>query len=126
MRPFAGLLLLGLVSCATTPATPETKPVPFAEGMARPVFNSAQLIKGIYTPTAVAERIQGHLIIRCDVMASGEVRNCREIRPLPQLGPLMISRLESTQMEPSRREGVAISVSYVFNFIFRLPAPSDE
>ncbi len=110
-----------LSACAAVPGARSPAVVPFAEGMSRPVFDPARLAKNLYTPAAIQESVEGLLIARCHVMSDGRVQNCRLLKSLPHLGPRVVERLESMPMAPARRDGIAISVDYVFNLSFKLP-----
>ena len=89
--------------------------------MTRPKFDVSALAEGVYGPGDIAAGVRGMLIIKCHVMASGEVRNCRQIKPLPRVGEKMIARLEATRGEPASRDGAPLSVDHVFNFAFKPP-----
>jgi TonB family protein len=112
------VLFVFLLGCATTPASNEPAPVPYRSEWTRPGFNQAELTRGIYTRSIIEAGIEGLLTIKCDVMASGKVRNCNQLKPLPRLGDAMVERLERTRMEPARRNGEPVSISYVFHFSF--------
>jgi serine/threonine-protein kinase len=54
-------------------------------------------------------------------MSDGRAQHCRLLKSLPHLGERVVERLESMPMAPARRDGVAISVDYVFNLAFKMP-----
>ncbi len=108
--------------CATTPSVRRSIE-PFREGMTRPVYDVEALSEGVYTPAAREAGIEGQLVVRCVIMADGTVRDCQQLKPLPLLGAAMVSRLEAAHVTPATYKGQAVSVNYVFNFVFRLRSP---
>lgn len=98
-----------------------TDVVPFGEGMTRPQYDQGQLIHNLYTREATEARVEGMMIVKCNVLTDGTVRNCRVLKPLPHLSEAVIARIQSMKVQPATFQGRPIAIDYVFNFQFRMP-----
>lgn len=87
----------------------------------RPGFDRGKLVQGAYTREAQDRGVQGILLVKCRVLATGEVRGCQVQQPLPPLDAVMVPRLESLRVRPATFRGRPADVDYVFAFNFRLP-----
>jgi periplasmic protein TonB len=98
-----------------------TDVVPFGEGMTRPEYDRSELVHNLYTREASEAAIQGMVIVKCNVLADGSVRNCRVLKPLPFLADAVVARIQSMRLRPATFQGKPISIDYVFNFSFAPP-----
>jgi protein TonB len=99
-----------------------TDVVPFGEGMTRPECDKAAMTTGIYAREALEAQVEGLMLVKCNVLVDGTVRNCRVLKPLPFLSDPMVSRLQSLRCSrPAMYQGKAVSIDYVFNFKFTVP-----
>jgi periplasmic protein TonB len=98
-----------------------TDVVPFGEGMTRPTYDQSQLVHNLYTREATEARVEGMMIVKCNVLTDGTVKNCRVLKPLPHLSEAVINRIQSMRVQPASFQGRPIAIDYVFNFQFRLP-----
>jgi protein TonB len=95
-----------------------TTALPFGPGMTRP-----QQITGTpptYSREARAARVEGKVIVRCLITATGEVRNCQVIKGVPMLTELVLASLQSSRFTPVHYRGVPQAVNYIFPFNFKL------
>lgn len=95
-------------------------PIPFREEvMTRPEFLSGPNPE--YTQKALEREVQGLMIVRCIVNATGEVRDCRVVKSLPYMDRAVIKALEARRYKPARLEGKIITVDYEFRINLVLP-----
>lgn len=95
-----------------------TTVLPFGPGMTRP-----QPISGTpptYSREARAARVEGKVIVRCLITATGEVRNCQVIKGVPMLTELVLASLQSSRFTPVHYQGHPQAVNYIFPFNFKL------
>jgi len=60
------------------------------------------------------------MIIKCVIMASGNVTGCKVIKGLPHLSESTVAWLQSQHLSVTF-QGKPVSVDYVFNFNFKMP-----
>jgi TonB family protein len=84
----------------------------FQDGMSRPVMISGHDV--VYPREARLSKVQGTVIAKCVITASGSVTNCRIIKGLPHLDDAVLSALSSRRYQPIMYEGHPVSVDYVF------------
>ncbi|MFY0569177.1 protein kinase domain-containing protein [Archangium lansingense] len=94
-------------------------PVPFQEGMPRPVEVKGKDI--VYTREALAARVSGTMVVKCTITKKGLVENCRVIKGLPHMNEAVVQSLLARVFKPMLLNGKAVAVDYVFNI--RLVAP---
>jgi hypothetical protein len=61
------------------------------------------------------------MIIKCNIMIDGSVKNCRVIKPLPHLSEAALSAMTRMTCKPATFQGKPISIDYVQNFQFKMP-----
>jgi protein TonB len=96
-----------------------TQVLPFGPGMTRP-----QQIAGsppTYSREALAARVEGKLLVRCVITATGEVTNCQVIKGLPMLTEVVLASLRASRFTPVHYRGVPQAIQYLFTFNFKLP-----
>lgn len=98
-----------------------TDVVSFGEGMSRPAVDQRALVDDLYTREAREAHVEGMMIVKCNVLADGTIRNCRVIKPLPHLSEAVVARLQSMKATPGTYQGKPIAIDYVFNFKFQMP-----
>ncbi len=103
----------------SNPAPTGDGPLPFSEGMARPVELSGKDI--VYTREALAARVEGAMMVKCVITRQGKVENCRVIKGLPHMNEAVVQALQSRTYKPITLQGKPVAVDYVFNI--RLVAP---
>jgi len=94
-------------------------PLPYGEGMSRPVQLEGKEIA--YTREALAARIQGNMLVKCTITRVGRVENCRVLKPVPHMEQAVLEALQSRIYKPILYKGQAVSVDYVFNIKLQLP-----
>jgi protein TonB len=96
--------------------------VAFGEGMTRPECDRS-VLSDLYARSREAReaRIEGSLILQCSIMATGEVRDCRAIKPLPHLTDVALEAMGQMKCKPATFQGRPISIKYVQNFQLVLP-----
>ncbi|PZR14396.1 MAG: energy transducer TonB [Archangium gephyra] len=97
-----------------------TDVVPFGEGMTRPDCDKGELTRRAYSREALEARVEGKLIIKCQFMADGSVKNCRVIKPLPHVGEQMLKLLSEAKCKPGTFQGKPISIDMTQPFDFKL------
>lgn len=100
--------------------------------MTRPVLDR-ELWHGLYTDEHRAAGVSGAVTLSCQIMASGVIKNCVELEPLPAPGsavrprkkeasPLaaaVIERLHRTTATPARYKGRNITIDYLIQLRFQ-------
>ncbi len=94
-------------------------PLPYSEGMSRPVELSGKDI--VYTREALAARVEGTMMVKCLITKQGKVENCRVLKGLPHMNEAVVQALQSRTYKPITLQGTPVAVDYVFNI--RLVAP---
>ncbi|HEX8434657.1 TonB family protein [Archangium sp.] len=94
-------------------------PVPFQEGMPRPVELKGKDI--VYTREALAARVEGTMLVKCVITQAGAVENCRVIKGLPHMNEAVVQSLRSRTYRPITLQGRPVAVDYTFSI--RLVAP---
>jgi eukaryotic-like serine/threonine-protein kinase len=94
-------------------------PVPFQEGMPRPVELKGKDI--VYTREALASRVEGTMLVKCVITKTGKVENCRVIKGLPHMNEAVVQSLQSRTYKPITLQGQPVAVDYTFSI--RLVAP---
>jgi protein TonB len=99
-----------------------TGTVAFGEGMTRPVLISGPNGKQApdYTPEARQAEVEGLMVVKCVITAEGTVTNCQIIKPVPHMEAAMLQWLAGAKYSPVTFQGHPQSVSYIFNFRFKL------
>ncbi len=98
-----------------------TDVVPFGEGMTRPSCDRQALQRDAYSREALESRVEGTMIVQCEILADGVVQRCKVLKPLPHLKERVVQKLESMKCTPSTFQGKPISIKYTLNFQFSLP-----
>ncbi len=97
--------------------------IPFGEGMTRPVLSPGVLSdiqRAVYTREARAAQVAGLVIVKCNVLIGGEIRNCRIVKSVPFLAEALVRHLQTLTIKPATFQGKAVAIDYVFNFKFQL------
>jgi serine/threonine-protein kinase len=118
-EPAGGPLAVPVLALSKGVAPTGDGPVPFQEGMPRPVELQGKDI--VYTREAMAARVEGTMVVKCTITKKGQVENCRVIKGLPHMNEAVVQSLQSRTYKPILLRGQAVAVDYVFNI--RLVAP---
>jgi TonB family protein len=105
---------------AATPDTvvPVRTPVYDKEKMGRPKWLSGEKIR--YTQEALANRVQGTMIVNCVLTREGSVQACRIQQPLPYMELPVLQSLFSNRYAPATLDGQPITVDYTFTIEMKL------
>jgi protein TonB len=93
--------------------------LPFGEGMSPPKKLAGSDIE--YTREARAAGVSGVMLVRCTINTSGEIEDCKIIKPLPHMGASVLRALSTWRMTPVTFQGKPVSVSYLFTLKLRAP-----
>jgi serine/threonine-protein kinase len=96
-----------------------TRPMPYGEGMSRPVQLDGKEIA--YTREALEARVEGTMLVKCTITRQGHVENCRVIKPVPHMDEAVVEALQSRVYKPILYKGQPVMVDYVFNIKLQLP-----
>ncbi|HEX5752055.1 MAG TPA: TonB family protein [Archangium sp.] len=118
-EPAGGGLAVPVLALSKGLAPTGDGPVPFQEGMPRPVELQGKDI--VYTREALAARVEGTMVVKCTITKKGQVENCRVIKGLPHMNEAVVQSLQSRTYKPIQLQGKPVAVDYVFNI--RLVAP---
>jgi serine/threonine-protein kinase len=118
-EPAADSLAVPVLALSKGVAPTGEGPVPFQEGMPRPVEVQGKDI--VYTREALAARVEGTMTVKCTITQKGRVENCRVIKGLPHMNEAVVQSLQSRVYKPILLHGTPVAVDYVFNI--RLVAP---
>ena len=117
--PGTGGLAVPVLALSKGVAPTGDGPVPFQEGMPRPVEVKGKDI--VYTREAMTARVEGTMVVKCTITQKGQVENCRVIKGLPHMNEAVVQSLHSRVYKPILLHGKAVAVDYVFNI--RVVAP---
>ena len=117
--PATGGLAVPVLALSKGAAPTGDGPVPFQEGMPRPVQVQGKDI--VYTREAMAARVEGTMVVKCTITKKGQVENCRLIKGLPHMNEAVVQSLQSRTYKPIQLQGKPVAVDYVFNI--RVVAP---
>ena len=99
-----------------------TGAIAFGEGMTRPV-----LVEGAngdpypqYTREAREAGVEGIMIVKCVITTEGRVTNCQILKPVPHMEAAVLQWLAGSKYSPVTFQGRPQTVSYVFNYKFKL------
>lgn len=137
MRPLVAVALCCFTACApahrrtassatpapicedTVPGGPRTvDAIPFDERMTHPRKLSGP--DPTYTEKAVANRIQGTILLTCRVTLEGCVTDCRVLQSVPALDEAIIDALRRRRYAPATLDGKPIEVEYTFKITMRM------
>jgi protein TonB len=74
-----------------------------------------------YTPEAQEHEVEGTMIVRCIIAATGRVHDCQVLRGLPFMDRAIVDALEHTTYSPALVDGQPVDVDYTFKMHFNLP-----
>ena len=97
-------------------------PVPFQEGMPRPVEIQGKEI--VFSREARAARVSGVMIVKCVITPKGGVENCRVIKGLPHMNEAVVQSLQARVYKPIVIDGRPTAVDYPF--VIRLVPPRER
>jgi TonB family protein len=114
---------------AASPAPVPARPVYSTRDAGVTAPRALRRIAPKYPDEAIAQRLQGGVLLRCVVEADGAVSGVEVVRSIDPSGALdreAIAALQQWQFEPARLNGqpVAVSLNVPFNFTLR-EAPAD-
>jgi periplasmic protein TonB len=117
-----GALLGDGPACPVSGPTGGTDVVDFGIGMTRPECDKSALAD-IYrhSRAALEARVEGSLILQCNIMADGSVQTCRALKGLPHLTEAALAAMGAMKCKPATFQGRSISIRYIQNFQFTLP-----
>jgi protein TonB len=88
-----------------------TEVMPFGEGMTRP--ENLHHPPTVTCPReAVEARIEGVVLASCTITAEGTLKDCRIIKPLPFVEPMVLEMLAKWNIGPIFFQGRAVTVNY--------------
>ncbi len=116
----SGGLAVPVLALSKSVAPTGDGPLPFQEGMPRPVELKGKDI--VYTREALAARVEGTMIVKCVITKTGSVENCRVIKGLPHMNEAVVQALRSRTYRPITLQGQPVAVDYTFSI--RLVAPN--
>ena len=82
-----------------------------------------QHVRPDQTPSAIAARVEGDVVLECDVQPDGSVANIRVVRSLDRVHGLdaeAIKAVSMWQFKPGVRNGRPVTVRVPVNIAFRL------
>ncbi|WP_095985903.1 protein kinase domain-containing protein [Cystobacter fuscus] len=97
-------------------------PVPYQEGMPRPVEIQGKEI--VFSREARAARVSGVMIVKCVITLKGSVENCRVIKGLPHMNEAVVQSLQARLYKPMVIDGRPTAVDYPF--VIRLVPPRER
>jgi len=115
----AGELPVPIVGLTRGVESKRDGPLPFQEGMPRPVELAGKDI--VYTREALAARVEGTMLLKCVITSKGGVEGCRVIKGLPHMNEAVVQALQSRTYKPILVQGQPVAVDYPFTI--RLVAP---
>ena len=82
------------------------------------------LVKGkdpVYTREALAKRVEGLIVARCNLTTEGEVKNCFVLKSIPLMDGPVLDALMQQRYTPALLDGKPVLVNFIFNVTLRLP-----
>lgn len=77
-----------------------------------PVLLSAPEV--ILSPEARRSGVEGTMLVRCVITATGSVEGCEVLKGLPLADAAVLAALRARQYKPARIEGRAVSMRHLF------------
>ena len=109
---------------STPPEDASNEPLPFEEEMTRPVQLAGK--DPSYTRRALEAHVQGLMIVKCVITTSGQLADCRIVKPLAHMNTAVLSVLATRKYKPVTFRGKLVSVDYVFNIKLVMPGAGPE
>ncbi len=78
-------------------------------------------VKPFYPPQAMADRVQGVIILEATIDSIGNVVKARVLKSLPALDEAAVEAVNQWQFEPTMLNGVAVPVIMTVTVNFTLP-----
>jgi periplasmic protein TonB len=94
-----------------TGTKPSSSVLPFGAGMTRPSPVSQSEI--VYTREAKAAHVEGLALVKCTIMTTGKLSNCRTVKALPHMEQAVLASVSRWEYTPITYQGHAVSVDYV-------------
>jgi protein TonB len=93
----------------------------FGKGMTRPEPQNREACRPQYTREALANRVEGLMIVKCVIDTDGTTENCRVIKPLPHMEQEVLDAVRRCRYSPVTYQGRPVKVDYVFNIRLQMP-----
>lgn len=77
-----------------------------------PVLLSAPDV--VLSPEARRSGVEGTILVRCVITASGSVESCEVLKGLPLADAAVLAALRARQYKPALVEGRAVSIRHLF------------
>jgi protein TonB len=74
-----------------------------------------------YPLQALEHEIEGVMVVRCNITATGHVQDCRVLKSLPFMDRDVVDTLEQRVYAPATSNGQPIDMDYTFKLHFNLP-----
>jgi len=103
---------------AAGPSLAATGPFPVGDGIDRP--RKIKDVKPVYPLSAVRARVGGSVLIEATIEADGKVRHPRVLRSVAVLDQAALDAVRQWEYEPTRLNGVAVSVTMVIIVAFTI------
>ena len=68
----------------------------------------------VLSPEARRGGVEGTMLVRCVITATGSVESCEVLKGLPLADAAVLAALRARQYQPARIEGRAVSVRHLF------------
>lgn len=75
----------------------------------------------VYTPEALAARVEGDAQVKCTVTEEGKLVDCTILRSVPFMDRAVLEALASWRFSPATRRGRAVAMEQVFTVRLALP-----
>lgn len=76
-----------------------------------------------YTQEALAQRVEGRMLMKCLLTREGTLRDCEFPETLPLLEPMVRETYAAARYSPVVYRGRKVDVTFTFTFVFQMPKP---
>lgn len=95
-------------------------PSPVGGKPTRPVQIEGEPV--VYTPEAIAAKIEGRMTVKCTVTTQGRLENCRVLKSVPLMEEAVLAALATRRYRPATQQGLPVAIDYVIS-INLVPPP---
>ena len=93
--------------------------LPFGGEMTRPERIRGKLPR--HTPEALQKRVEGTYTLTCTIHVTGEVSDCRLLKPLRYMEAAIMKAAKGWRFKPATLHGKPVAVPYTFTEELKLP-----
>src|SRR5712692_3562060 len=103
-----------------SPSTSGIRASPFGGKPTRPVQIDGEPV--VYTPEAIAAKVEGRMTVKCTVTTQGKLENCQVLKSVPLMEEAVLASLATRRYRPATQQGLPVAIDYIIS-INLVPPP---